>query len=62
MSTEETKTHYFTLGKSDGKKKAYPLWSTLVLAQETVAANAYLDGFRNATGVNLKFFRDGQKR
>ena len=62
MPTKETQEKYYQLGVADGKSKRYPLWSILVLADEHVAAAAYQSGWRNATGVNLRFFREGSRR
>jgi hypothetical protein len=62
MSTEEQKKHYRDHGFRDARKKRYPLYAVLTIAQEHVAAASYLIGWREGGGANLRFFREGEKR
>jgi hypothetical protein len=62
MSQQELKDHYYRLGVRDAQGKHYPLWSTLQLAEEYVAAAAYMHGWQYITGKSLRFFRDSGVR
>ena len=62
MNTKEIKDKYYDLAKRDANYKQYPLWSTLVAADEHIAAAAYLSGWRDVTGKSLRYFRDSGKR
>lgn len=62
MSHREIKEKFYSMGAADAQGKHYPLWSTLIIAQEHVAAAAYQSGWRDATGENLRYYRDSQRR
>jgi hypothetical protein len=61
MSTKEVKEKFYSLGITDARYNQYPLWATLIVAQEHIAAAAYLSGWRDQTGDNLRYYRDTRR-
>lgn len=61
MPAEQLKQYYYSHGFKDCQAKRYPLWATLIAAWEHVAAAAYMSGWKDAGGGNLRYFRDHKR-